>query len=72
MSPEQEIFSWETDDSTEWHACHVAGILAGNDCGNGYSGVATKSEMVITTSNLYEMAILSGVEDVIEYIEDED
>ena len=67
MSIEQEISSWETDDSTEWHACHVAGILAGNDCGNGYSGVATKSEMGITTSNLYEMAILSGVEDVIEY-----
>ena len=71
MSTEQEISSWATDDSTEWHACHVAGILAGNDSGNGYSGVATGSEMVITTSSLYEMAILSGVEDVIEYAKKE-
>ena len=58
---------WTTDNSNEWHASHVAGILAGNYEENQYKGVAVGSEMVITTSNLYEMAILSGVEDVIEY-----
>lgn len=67
MTSEQEISTWTTDDSTEWHACHVAGILAGNYKGNSYSGIATKSDMVITTSNLYDMAILAGVEDVVEY-----
>lgn len=67
MSTEHEIATWTTDDSTEWHACHVAGILAGNYAGNSYSGVATKADMVITTSNLYDMAILAGVEDVIEH-----
>lgn len=67
MITDAEISTWTTDDSTEWHACHVAGILAGGYEGNEYSGIATKSDMVITTSNLYDMAILAGVEDVVEY-----
>lgn len=67
MSTPQDISKWATDDAAEWHASHVAGILAGNYQGNSYSGVATKSDMVITTSNLYDMAILSGVEDIVEY-----
>ena len=67
MTNESEISNWTTDDSTEWHACHVAGILAGSFDGNVYSGIATKSDMVITTSNLYDMAILAGVEDIVEY-----
>ncbi len=65
MSTPQEISSWATDDSTQWHACHVAGILAGNYRGNPYYGVATGADMVVTTSNLYDMAILAGVEDII-------
>lgn len=65
MSTPQEMSSWATDDSTEWHACHVAGILAGNYRGNPYYGVATGADMVVTTSNLYDMAILAGVEDII-------
>ena len=67
MSTPQDISNWTTDDATEWHASHVAGILSGNYQGNCYSGVASKSDMVITTSNLYDMAILAGVEDVVEY-----
>lgn len=67
MITDAEISTWTTDDSTEWHACHVAGILAGGYEGNEYSGIATKSDMVITTSNLYDMAILAGVEDIVEY-----
>lgn len=54
-------------DTTEWHATHVAGILAGGYKGLPYSGVASGSEIVATTSSLYDMAILAGAEDVVEY-----
>ena len=54
-------------DTTEWHATHVAGILAGGYRGVPYWGVATGSEIVATTSSLYDMALLSGVEDVVQY-----
>lgn len=54
-------------DTSEWHATHVAGILAGGYKGVPYWGVATGSEIVATTSSLYDMAILAGAEDVIEY-----
>lgn len=67
MSTNEDIATWTTDDSTEWHACHVAGILSGSPCDNNYYGIATDADMVITTSNLYDMAILAGVEDVVEY-----
>ena len=54
-------------DTTEWHATHVAGILAGGYKGLPYWGVAPGAEIVATTSSLYDMAILSGVEDVINH-----
>ena len=67
MQGEDEIAKWTTDNNLEWHASHVAGILAGNYQGNPYRGVATGSDIVITTSSLYDMAILAGVEDIIDY-----
>lgn len=54
-------------DTTEWHATHVAGILAGGYTGLPYWGVATGADIVATTSSLYDMAILAGAEDVIKY-----
>ena len=67
MQGDDEIAKWTTDNNLEWHASHVAGILAGNYQGNPYRGVATGSDIVITTSSLYDMAILAGVEDIIDY-----
>lgn len=67
MTGADEIATWTTDNAKEWHACHVAGILSGGYAGNQYYGVARDADMVITTSNLYDMSILAGVEDVVDY-----
>lgn len=65
-SPE-EIATWRTDDPEQWHATHVAGIMAGGYCGNPYWGIARDSEIVATTSILYDALLLAGMEDIIEY-----
>lgn len=49
------------------HATHVANIFAGNSSLNEYYGVARGSEIFATTSELSDVAILLGVEDVIDY-----
>lgn len=58
---------WRTDTTGEYHATHVAAILAGSDNRDGYGGVASESEIVVTLSQESEMALLAGVEDIIEY-----
>lgn len=63
----EEIEAWTTDNPKEFHATHVANILAGNYRGNEYYGVATGAEIVATTSDLSDVGILSGVERIIEY-----
>lgn len=65
-SPE-EISSWITDTRDECHATHVAGIMAGGYEGNGYYGVAPEATIAATTSILYDVGILAGVEDIIAY-----
>lgn len=67
MDSEDEYARWITDDDGEYHATHVAGILAGSYFGNGYQGIATDAEMVITTSELSDVGLLAGAEDIIEY-----
>lgn len=65
MSSEEEYAQWETDDADRWHATHVAGIMAG---GYGkYSGMAPESDIVITTSELSDVGLLCGAEDILEY-----
>lgn len=66
VTPE-EIGQWTTDATDNYHASHVAGILAGAECGNGYGGIARGAEIVATTSRLTEPGILAGVEDIIDY-----
>ena len=61
------IDGWTTDATDNYHASHVAGILAGAECGNGYGGIAPGAEIVATTSRLTEPGILAGVEDIIDY-----
>lgn len=61
------IAAWTTDDPDEWHATHVAGILAGGYAGNPYYGIATEADIVASTSPLYEATLLAGMEDVIGY-----
>lgn len=60
-----QIGEWTTDATDNYHASHVAGILAGAECGNGYGGIARGAQIVASTSRLTEAGILAGVEDVI-------
>lgn len=64
--PEQ-FKEWATDSVDHYHATHVAGILAGADRSAGYGGVASGAEIVATTSQLSDVGLLAGVEDIIEY-----
>lgn len=71
-STPEEIYEWETDDVDDWHATHVAGIAAGafgatNLDANGYYGLARNADIVFTGSQLSDVGLLAGVEDIIEY-----
>lgn len=62
-----DIALWTTDTKREYHATHVAGILAGNCDKVPYSGVATDATIVATTSMLYDPQILLGLEQIVDY-----
>lgn len=55
------------DNIEEAHATHVAGIMAGAYSGNDYRGMAPDATIVATTSQLSDVGILSGAEDIIAY-----
>ena len=67
MSDRAAYSQWCTDDSTGFHATHVAGIIAGSYTDNGYSGMAPDAEIVATVSQLYDVGLLAGAEEIIEY-----
>lgn len=67
LSTRAEFEEWRTDDPDNYHATHVGGILAGSYTANGYNGIATDAEIVATTSSLYDVGLLAGAEDIIEY-----
>lgn len=52
----------------EYHATHVGAILAGGVIdGFPYHGAAPGSDIVATVSDLTDVAILAGIDDIIEY-----
>lgn len=73
LSTPQEIYDWETDNRDDWHATHVTGIAAGafrekvgyNE--SGYQSLAPAADIVFTASQLSDVGLLAGVEDIIEY-----
>ncbi|MGN0223390.1 MAG: S8 family serine peptidase [Muribaculaceae bacterium] len=67
LSTPAEIAAWSTDYARDYHATHVAGIMAGGEAGGDYRGVAPEATIVATTSILHDAGILAGVEDVIAY-----
>lgn len=67
-----DIDAWTTDCTDESHACHVGNILAGRRTSAGYDGIAPGAEIVATTSRLYDVGILAGVEDIIDYARETD
>lgn len=67
LDGDEEYREWVTDNPEYFHATHVCGILAGGGADTPYSGIATDAEIVVTVSNLTEVALLAGVEDIIDY-----
>ncbi len=64
---DDSLASWKTDSPVNYHATHVAGILAGGGDGTPYVGVAPGAKLYATTSTLHDVGILAGVEDIIKY-----
>ncbi|MDE6297231.1 MAG: S8 family peptidase [Muribaculaceae bacterium] len=65
LNSKEEYQEWETDTPDNWHASHVANIMAGSY--GIYKGMAPDSEIVITTSQLTDVGLLCGAEDILEY-----
>lgn len=67
FSTPREIYDMHTDNPDNFHATHVAGIMAGGCVSSGLQGVAPGADIVATMSQLSDVALLAGVEDVIDY-----
>lgn len=63
----EEIKAWSTDNVENFHATHVGGILAGYCADSPYTGMAPDADIVATTSSLYDVGLLAGAEDILEY-----
>lgn len=50
-----------------YHATHVAGILAGGHTSSPYTGAAPDADIVATMSDLTDVGILAGIDDIISY-----
>lgn len=62
-----KIAAWTTDTPDETHGTHVAAIMASAYTGNPYHGYAPAADIVATTSQLFDVALLCGIEDIIEH-----
>lgn len=67
LNSEEEFRQWVTDNYNDCHATHVAGIMAGSVLDNDLVGMAPDAELVITTSELSDVGLLCGAEDIIDY-----
>lgn len=67
LNGEDEYREWRTDTLDHYHGTHVAGILTGSDNSVEYGGIASGADIVISTSQLSDVGLLAGVEDIIEY-----
>ncbi len=69
LSPD-DYAEWGTDTPDNWHASHVANIMAGSY--GQYRGMAPESDIVITTSQLTDVGLLCGAEDILDYARQND
>lgn len=63
----EAIHHWRSDDETQYHGTHVAGIMAGSYADNGFSGMAPGADIVMTSCKLYDVGILAACEEIIDY-----
>ncbi len=63
----QEIAEAGPDRDYKSHGSHIANIMAGSVKDNPYYGYAPESEIVATTSDLYDASLLCGIEDIIAF-----
>lgn len=62
----EAVAAWTTDTPDETHGTHVCAIMASGYTGNPYYGYAPGADIVATTSQLFDVALLCGIEDIIE------
>lgn len=67
LTDPEEIYNFWSDNEHQTHATHVAGILSGRGTPSPYVGMAPGAEIAATTSDLSDVGILAGVEDIIAY-----
>lgn len=63
----EDIYEWQTDTPDDWHGTHVTGIAAGAHLESNYQGLAPGADIVFTASQLSDVGLLAGVEDIIDY-----
>lgn len=65
LESKEDFADYRTDDVNNTHATHVCGIMAGG--AEPFRGAAPDAEIVATTSQLNEVGILAGLEQIIDY-----
>lgn len=63
----EAIYEWRSDTPDDWHASHVTGIAAGAYKGKEFYSLAPNADIVFTGSQLSDVGLLAGVEDIIAY-----
>lgn len=69
-STPEDIYEWETDNPDDWHATHVTGIAAGGHKESGFHSLAYDADIVFSASQLSDVGLLAGVEDIIAYAQE--
>lgn len=67
----EEIESASIDAASGGHGTHTGGIAVGSECGNGYGGVATESDIIFVTTgdNITTEELVYGLDYVARYAE---
>jgi minor extracellular serine protease Vpr len=68
LATQSAIIQAQTDDISETHGTHVAGIAAGSGGGNmSFRGMAPESEIVLVSTNFQDVGIKDGIDYIMNY-----
>jgi hypothetical protein len=62
----------QSDNNKEFHGTHTANIMAGGRDNNPYYGAAPGAELAVSRSELSEMGLLCGIEDILAYAKEQE